>query len=318
MMVLIDRKKMSQVLRNMVSNALKFSPAESTVRVKAGVVNLGSEQSTSRSKSDEEENSNLCLRVEVQDEGPGLTPEQQHHLFKEVIQFNASQLQGGGGSGLGLWLSAAIMEKHGGRMGVQSEGVDGRGSVFFMELPLNTMPLDTMSTCSIQKKPSPIQTVEMINMATRPCPHSSLGSATVVCATEEDNYLALTRALICDDSGVNRKMLTKVLRRDFSQFAEADDGDTALDIFAKSIEEGIHFDAIFMDDGMPRMMGRDAIRSLRNTYHYKGPIIAVTGNILNDDIRALMSAGATAVCSKPLDRKQLRAVLVRYYQEVQI
>lgn len=82
----IDEKKFSQVIRNLVSNALKFTPRGGKVCVRAFL-------DTTHKK----------LRVEVADTGVGIKHANQELLFKKVIQFNANKLQQGGGSGLGLW-----------------------------------------------------------------------------------------------------------------------------------------------------------------------------------------------------------------------
>jgi signal transduction histidine kinase len=75
------------------------------------------------------------LRVEVIDHGPGLSPENQAKLFNNIVQFQAKELQNGGGSGIGLWVSKGIMDLHEGAIGVYSRG-EGYGSTFFIELPL--------------------------------------------------------------------------------------------------------------------------------------------------------------------------------------
>lgn len=87
----IDESKMGQVLRNFVSNALKFTPPSGTVTV--SITKVVSSDSTP------------SLRLEVRDSGHGISKENQRKVFNEIIQFNANTQQGGGGSGLGLWIS---------------------------------------------------------------------------------------------------------------------------------------------------------------------------------------------------------------------
>ena len=101
---------MSQVLRNFLSNALKFTPEGGSVTV------------TVRTEG-------CSLRVEVKDSGAGISSENIRRLFVEVVQFNANTLQGGGGTGLGLWICKKIIDMHGGVIGASSEG-EGKGSVF--------------------------------------------------------------------------------------------------------------------------------------------------------------------------------------------
>jgi signal transduction histidine kinase len=114
----VDHSKMSQVLRNLVSNALKFTPAlpGNSVEVSADLV--------SRDGS-------LFLRINCVDTGSGIASENQHRIFNEIVQFDANAQQGGGGSGLGLWITKQIVELYGGRVGLYSEGKN-RGSTFWI------------------------------------------------------------------------------------------------------------------------------------------------------------------------------------------
>ena len=75
------------------------------------------------------------LRIEVVDQGPGISSENQDLLFQNIIQFDPNALQGGGGSGLGLYISKGIVDLHGGSIGVFSEG-EGKGSVFWIDIPI--------------------------------------------------------------------------------------------------------------------------------------------------------------------------------------
>jgi len=74
--------------------------------------------------------------VEVVDKGVGISPENQQKLFKNIVQFDALKLQNGGGSGLGLYLSNIILQKHYGKIGVFSEDNDNCGSVFYVDIPV--------------------------------------------------------------------------------------------------------------------------------------------------------------------------------------
>ena len=89
-----DKTKLEQVMRNLLSNALKFTPSGGTVEV---VAELSEKAFGSSSKL------RPCLRIEVKDTGPGISKENQAKLFTQIIQFNPGTLQNGGGSGFGLW-----------------------------------------------------------------------------------------------------------------------------------------------------------------------------------------------------------------------
>ena len=73
------------------------------------------------------------LHVVVQDEGPGISLEDQRKLFNNFVQIRPGKLQKGGGSGLGLTIAKQIVELHGGRIGVSS--TEGYGSQFFFAIP---------------------------------------------------------------------------------------------------------------------------------------------------------------------------------------
>ncbi|MBS1952948.1 MAG: response regulator [Cyanobacteria bacterium SZAS-4] len=111
-----DQDRIIQVLTNLVSNAIKFSPPGSDVLI--GV------------KQDVEESS---LKFFVKDNGPGIPPAQAHKLFARFQQLDQSDSRQKGGTGLGLAITKAIVEEHHGLIGVDSEV--GKGSTFWFSLP---------------------------------------------------------------------------------------------------------------------------------------------------------------------------------------
>jgi len=76
------------------------------------------------------------LVVSVTDSGVGIAKEDVPKMFKSIVQFNPNELQGGGGSGLGMVLSRGIVERHAGKMWLHSEGL-GLGSTFAFGVPLS-------------------------------------------------------------------------------------------------------------------------------------------------------------------------------------
>jgi PAS domain S-box-containing protein len=111
----VDHDRLSQAITNLLSNAVKFSPPAACVRI--GLLRLG----------------NGRVRVEVADSGPGIPEEFRKRIFQRFSQADSADSQLKGGTGLGLHISRAIVERMGGSMGFTSEV--GVGSVFFLELP---------------------------------------------------------------------------------------------------------------------------------------------------------------------------------------
>jgi signal transduction histidine kinase len=112
----LDATRVIQVLTNLVNNAIKFTPPGGVVSVKAHL-------------SDGE------LVTQVTDSGVGIAPDDIPKLFERFRQLDMSSTRAAGGTGLGLAISKALVEGHGGQIGVLSEL--GRGSTFWFSLPVD-------------------------------------------------------------------------------------------------------------------------------------------------------------------------------------
>jgi signal transduction histidine kinase len=110
-----DERRLTQVLLNLVGNALKFTD-EGGVTIKTVA-------------------SHDSFTVSVTDTGPGIAPADQAKIFEEFQQADSSTTKQKGGTGLGLAIAKQIVEMHGGRLWVESE--PGKGSTFQFSLPIN-------------------------------------------------------------------------------------------------------------------------------------------------------------------------------------
>jgi signal transduction histidine kinase len=110
----VDGARVGQVVQNLVINAIKFTPPGGRVEVSLVAEATG-------------------YRVEVADSGIGVAPEHQERLFEKFFQVDTGTRRAHGGAGLGLAIAKALVDAHGGRIGVKSS--PGRGSTFWFALP---------------------------------------------------------------------------------------------------------------------------------------------------------------------------------------
>lgn len=115
----VDGDRILQTLTNLLDNAIKFSPSESTIRVKAQL-------------------QDSRVRISVMDKGRGIPPQMLERIFDRFQQIDASDSREKGGTGLGLAIAKMIIEQHGGNIWADSNG--GNGSTFHFTVPLAASP----------------------------------------------------------------------------------------------------------------------------------------------------------------------------------
>jgi signal transduction histidine kinase len=123
LVVMADPNRVQQVILNLVNNAIRYSPNGGTITVR-GVRDDGPD---------------AMARVEVADQGVGIPPHETQRIFERFHRIDNELKKKVRGSGLGLSICQAIVEGHGGRIWVESEGV-GKGSTFKFTLPLHVVP----------------------------------------------------------------------------------------------------------------------------------------------------------------------------------
>ncbi|OLC18360.1 MAG: hypothetical protein AUG04_11075 [Deltaproteobacteria bacterium 13_1_20CM_2_69_21] len=119
--LIADKDRIEQVLANLLSNAIRYSPEGGPIEVDAETTGDG-------------------VHIRVRDRGLGIPREHQQLVFERFGRAHGSAF---GGLGLGLAISKGIVERHGGRIWVESTGRPGEGSVFHVQLPLVTPPAQT-------------------------------------------------------------------------------------------------------------------------------------------------------------------------------
>eukprot|EP00607_Mallomonas_marina_P001758 CAMPEP_0182437806 /NCGR_PEP_ID=MMETSP1167-20130531/85297_1 /TAXON_ID=2988 /ORGANISM="Mallomonas Sp, Strain CCMP3275" /LENGTH=423 /DNA_ID=CAMNT_0024630857 /DNA_START=992 /DNA_END=2263 /DNA_ORIENTATION=- len=332
-----DESKLSQVIRNLVSNAIKFTPKNGTVLVNAMVVKGGTRKSFSNGMVNPDDSSVTWLRVEIVDSGAGISKENLPRVFREIIQFSPGRLQQGAGSGLGLWISKAIVDLHGGHISVHSEG-EGHGCTFTVELPVESVHTDDVSIPSREREvsaveiplnqPRPILPANKVSPAASTSvtqlsgvrhshgssdPESSRGMSSSILLEVDRNTEPTVRSevrlLVVDDAAVNLKIMCRGLKSlGYTQIEQAEDGAQAVSVLRTAQENEQTPHVVLMDYQMPVMDGPTAAKTMREM-GYRGRIYGVTGNALKIDIDFFLSHGADRVFTKPISITEIDNVI---------
>ncbi len=132
--VLGDEARLEQVFTNIIANAIKYSPAESEIKITVVLVEAGQYgRSGAGSAADEPAPTTSFVEVRVQDQGRGIAPADLERIFRRFARAEAERTKTQG-LGLGLYISRAIIQAHGGTITVESAGI-GCGSTFIVRLP---------------------------------------------------------------------------------------------------------------------------------------------------------------------------------------
>ena len=129
----IDPARMTQVMLNLLGNALQYTPSGGRVTVQCSVI--GNQLSVNGEHC--LPNTDHCLRITVTDTGIGLTPDQLAHIFERFYRVDKSRSRAGGGSGIGLTISKHLVEAHNGCLTAASPGLN-QGSTFTIVLPVKS------------------------------------------------------------------------------------------------------------------------------------------------------------------------------------
>ena len=225
------------------------------------------------------ENDNAEIYVEVEDTGIGITPEQMETIFDPFIQADVSITRNFGGTGLGLTITKNIIELMGGKLTVESK--PGVGSKFSFGLMLNTVPAP--NNLSAQK----------INEL-----------------VEKPKFDGLI--LLCEDNRMNQEVICEHLARVGLKTQVAENGKIGVEMVQTRMQKGQKpFDLIFMDMHMPVMDGLKATAKIIEL-GTKTPIVAMTANVMSNDLELYEKSGLTDCIGKPFTTQELWYCLLKY------
>lgn len=289
-----DPTRITQILLNLVGNAIKFTHT-GTVTVRARVHSQGARASDA-----------TTLRIEVADTGPGMTPEQVGGLFHAYYQADASVARRHGGTGLGLSISRSLARQMGGDITVES--TPGKGSTFTIELPITAC-----DERSIERDTTAIVPARADAPATHTSsvtrPHQFTPASLTLVTDPTVRPLANLRILLADDGADNRRLISHHLERAGAGVTAVEDGGSAVHLGGRSTAGADAFDIILLDLHMPVLDGRHAARLLRKR-GFVGPIIAVTASGATET-DGFEDAGFNGVLLKPIEPGRLIEAVLR-------
>lgn len=260
-----DSGKIRQVIRNMLSNAIKFTE-------EGGVLlSLSSKPCESSHQTE--------LHFAVQDTGIGIEAGKTEAVFGEFDSVNMAYTRRYGGTGLGMAISKGIVEAMNGNIGFVSK--PGKGSKFWFCVVLPIVFQDREYTVK-----------RIDNERTRPG----------------------LRILLVEDNPTNSLIAKHMLEREKCKVMTAADGVEALEMLQE-----FTYDLIFMDVAMPRMDGHEASKAIRQKggNWKKIPIIALTAHAAKTDVVEAKAAGMSDYLCKPVDQKNLVAMLRKWTRRSQ-
>lgn len=249
--IFADDDRIRQVVRNIIHNSIKFTPKGGTIAIKM-------------------QGSNSLVRLEVKDSGIGIAPEKIADIFDKFYQVDSKASRVYRGLGLGLAISKSIVELSGGRILLNSAGID-KGTTVSIYLPLAN--IDAEITPELDTK-----------------------------LTEKSSgELSGLRIFLLEDQTDSVRFMTMAMTMAGAQVTSAFHASEALDSFKKKLD----YDVILSDIGLPEIDGYEFIRLAREQFSNLPPVIALTAHGRQQDRDTTLAAGFKSHVVKPVKLKEL-------------
>ncbi|MBC3372375.1 response regulator [Pseudomonas sp. SWRI92] len=285
--VFLDPRHFEKILLNLVSNAIKFTPAGGTVHLT--VTPLDGER----------------FELAVQDSGIGIAPDKLPLLFQRFSQIDNSATRHYSGTGIGLALVKDLVELMGGEVGVNSE--PGRGSCFFVRLPLgaeqNILPAEA-STMHERSSLSTASTAEQRHLRFDDGRHGSGDdrASMEVPDGQHPERASHSRVLVVDDSPEMLSYLGELLQNDYI-VATATDGEQAWALLQRR-----PIDVVLSDVMMPKLDGFGLTARIKASAGFAHlPVILLTARGGAEACVSGLESGADDYIAKPFSPLELKA-----------
>ncbi|HKR50148.1 MAG TPA: ATP-binding protein, partial [Pseudonocardiaceae bacterium] len=284
-----DEQRLQQVLRNLTSNALKFTDeGEVALRIRPASAEEVDSQTLRAAPA--------RVAFEVEDTGIGIAADKLSVIFEAFQQADGTTSRRYGGTGLGLSISRQLTQLLGGELTVRSE--PGKGSVFTLYLP-NVTELSQPEVPAIVAPDDKLVAPELVSAA-RSLPQLSSRPG------EAPTRFHGEKILIVDDDLRNVFALTSLLEAHGLQVTFADNGVAGV----RALERHEDTALVLMDVMMPELDGNATITAIRNLSRYADlPIIAVTAKAMKEDRAKSLASGANEYVTKPVDTDLLLGLI---------
>ncbi|MGM9949565.1 MAG: CHASE3 domain-containing protein [Lysinibacillus sp.] len=308
-----DAKKFQQILKNLLSNAFKFT--------EEGSVNLNIDKLKEQQLTEcMQKVSPDWLEISVSDTGIGIPADKHQLIFETFQQADGATVRKYGGSGLGLSICREFSRLLGAKITLESE--EGKGSTFTLTIPSlpdglteeeNThLAYAEMSAASVKdyddlKELEELEAIEAEKFEAHPDEEREEQKEQPVMSPQNElEVFQNKKVLIVDDDNRNIYALKRVLENRGMTTLVAKDGLECLDVMKQETD----IDIVLMDIMMPNMDGYETMSIIRNEMKLTDlPIIALTAKAMKNDRDKSLEAGASDYISKPLNLEQLFSVL---------
>jgi PAS domain S-box-containing protein len=267
-----DPARLEQVIWNIVSNAVKFTPPRGRVKIRL-------------------ERADPHVQITISDSGQGIQPDHLPHIFNRYWQPAGSDRRRASGLGLGLSLTRHIIELHGGTVRAESEG-EGKGTKFVINLPYRAVRLENSG--------------KLFNLPSEPLAGDPVANSQNL--HQMSSTLQEILVIVVDDEQDARELVAAILRQHGADVIPAASVDEALQIINESVRLP---DLLVSDVSMPEQDGYSLIRKIRALPPDKGgqiPAIALTAYGRLEDRIEVLSAGFQMHVPKPVEPAELTLI----------